>query len=106
MSRERDHRNKWANTLTAITFCIVLLSFSFHKGFINFSSPVVQNSPSASLETANVVDASKVPSPIENSKQTINAAFDEIKNQYSNILENLSSVLVPFISNIDVYEQK
>jgi len=47
-----------------------------------------------------------VPSPIENTKQVFGAAFDEIGKQYQELKDSFSSVFVPFISSIEVYERE
>ena len=44
-------------------------------------------------------------SPLDNTKNAFGAAFGEIGKQFEGLKESLASVLVPFITGIDVYEK-
>lgn len=105
MEREEGYRNKWAFGLTVSSFLLILFSFAFYKGYLNFGSENVMAQNGTSNQMANVISADSVPSPIHNTKKTFSAAFEEINKQYQELKDSLSSVFVPFISGIEVYER-
>jgi hypothetical protein len=102
MEKSEEHRNKWAFGMTIVFSALIFTSFAFYRGFISFGGGTVKSS----AQLANVVSAESVPSPIETSKNTFMAAFGEINKQYQDFKDSMASVLVPFISGIDVYERK
>ncbi len=101
MEREEGHRNKWALGLTVVFSVFIFTGFAFYRGFISFGNKSIM--PAG--QVASVVSAKSVPSPIETSKQTFMAAFGEINTQFQQFKDSMASVLVPFISGIDVYER-
>jgi hypothetical protein len=101
MEREEAHRNKWVLGLTTFLTAVIFVSFAFYKGFLSFG-----NFSSSKNQVASVVSAEKAPSPIENTKTTFSAAFSEISKQFNNFKESMSSVLVPFVTGIDVYNRQ
>ncbi len=56
-----------------------------------------------SSQTAAVV---KSVSPVESSKRTLFQGLEGIQKSYQDFKESVSSVLVPFITGIEVYERK
>jgi hypothetical protein len=53
-----------------------------------------------------LVDQNQKPnSPLANAKNAFSAAFSEIGSQYSDIIESMSSVIVPFVTGIEVYDK-
>jgi hypothetical protein len=106
MEREEAYRSKWALGLSVSLTLVIFFSFAFYKGYLSFGSSDLLVSKKSTNQMANVVSADLVPSPIENTKQVFDAAFDEIGKQYKEFTDSLSSVFVPFISSIEVYERK
>ncbi len=107
MERDAAHRNKWAFGLATALSVFILVGFGFYKGYLSFenTNAVVAKSEKSN-QTATVITAGKAPTPITNSKETIGGIFDEIKNQYSQFIESINSVLVPFVTGIEVYERE
>ena len=102
MAKSEEHRNKWALGL-AVTFSVfIFVSFAFYKGYLSFGN----NNIMPKNQTANVVSADLAPSPIQNTKETLKAAFGEINKQYQDFKNSISAVLVPFVTGIEVYERK
>lgn len=102
MEKPESYRNKWALGLATTCSILIFTGFAFYKGYINLdlnSGQVAEN------QVANVVVAGDAPSPIENTKDAFSSVFKEASVQYKKLKESLSSVLVPFWSNIDVYEK-
>jgi hypothetical protein len=108
MEREEEHRNKWAWGLSIGLTLIIFVSFSFYRGFISLNFGAGKNiaQQKNSSQTANVISADLAPSPIQNTKQTFSAAFDEIGKQYQELKDSISAVMVPFFTGIEVYERK
>ena len=104
MERPEEHRNKWALGLTVTLSVIIFFSFAFYRGYVSFGGGgaiIAKQKPTS--QVASVISA---PSPIESSKTTFKAAFDEISKQYQDFKDSVSNVLVPFIEGIDVYERE
>jgi hypothetical protein len=102
MEREEAYRNKWALGLTVTLSVFIFVSFAFYKGFLSFGG----SNLAPKNQAANVVSAETVPSPLQNTKGTFKAAFDEISKQYNQFTDSVSSVLTPFFTGIEVYERK
>ena len=102
MEKSEEHRNKWALGLSVTLSVLIFISFAFYKGFISFGGGGV----ASESQKASVVSAESVPSPIETTKDTFMAAFGEIGKQYQEFKDSVSSVLVPFITGIEVYDRK
>lgn len=102
MQREEAHRNKWAFGLAVSFSVFIFISFTFYRGYLSFGN----NSAVSQKQVANVVSADKVPSPIQNTKETFSTAFGEINKQYKEFTNSVSAVLVPFFTGIEVYERK
>jgi len=106
MEREEGYRNRWALGLSVSLTLIIFFSFVFHKGYLSFGNNNLMSGKKSVSQMANVISAESVPSPIQNTKQVFGAAFDEIGKQYKQFTDSISSVFVPFISSIEVYERK
>src|SRR3989338_9775661 len=102
MEKPEKHRNKWALGLSVTFTMLIFVSFAFYKGYLSFGNCYM----APKNQTANVVDAESVLSPIESTKETFKTAFGEIEKQYKNFTDSLSAVFVPFVTGIDVYERK
>jgi hypothetical protein len=102
MEREEEYRNKWALGLTVTLSVVIFVSFAFYKGYFNLGG----NNVASKSQMASVVSAESVSSPIQNTKKTFGAAFDEINKQYKQFTDSVSSVLVPFVTGIEVYQRK
>lgn len=101
MEKPEAHREKWALGLTVFLTAIIFFSWTLYKGYFDLgdSSTVAKEEPK--IQTA---AAAMAPGPIENSKNTIRNAFDDFRKQYNDFKESVSSVIVPFITGIEVYE--
>jgi hypothetical protein len=106
MKREEAYRNKWALGLSVSFSVLIFVSFAFYKGYINLGNNSDMAKQKNSDQLANVVSAKSLPTPIDNTKETLKAAFGEIGKQYAEFKNSVSSVLVPFITGIEVYERK
>jgi hypothetical protein len=102
MVKPEEHRNKWALGLAVVFSVLIFVSFAFYKGYLSFGN-IYQKSGN---QVANVISADAAPSPIENTKQTFKAAFEEIDKQYQEFKNSMAAVFVPFITGIEVYERK
>jgi hypothetical protein len=106
MEKGEEERNKWALGLSVVLSVLIFTSFAFYKGYLNFGSNNVLAHKNSQNQVANVVSIGSVPSPIQNTKNTFKAAFDEIGKQYNKLTDSLSAVFVPFITGIEVYDRK
>lgn len=104
MEREEPYRNRWALGLTVSLSLVIFTSFAFYKGYLSVGSPKIAGESKS--QTANVISAEKVPSPIESSASTFKSALYEIDRQYQSFKASISDVLVPFVTGIDVYERQ
>lgn len=102
MQQSEESRNRWAISLTVVFSVFIFIGFAFYKGFLSFEG----FNTVSKVQTANIVAAEVVPSPVENTKKTFQAAFEEIDKKYQEFKESLSDVFVPFITGIEVYERK
>ncbi len=102
MQREEAHRNKWALGLAVSFSFIIFISFAFYKDYLSFNGGNLM----PKKQVANVISADLAPSPIQNTKETFQAAFGEINKQYQDFKTSVSNVLVPFFTGIEVYERK
>ncbi len=105
MQKPESHRHKWALGLTLFFSMLIFVSFAFYRGFISFGNTGTLADKKPLNNMANVVSAESVPSPIENSRETFKSSFDGIKKQYQSFKDSVSSVFVPFITGIDVYQR-
>lgn len=106
MERDESYRGKWAFGLATTLSILILFSFVFYKGYLSFGGEANLASQKSSSQMANVVSADVVPSPIQNTKQVFGAAFGEIGKKYKEFTDSVSSVFVPFVSSIEVYERE
>lgn len=105
MAREESYRSNWALGLAVFCSVLIFAGFGFYRGFLGFGGGTLAASKSLD-QMASVISADKVPSPIQNSKETLQSVFSEINTQYQDLKESLSAVFVPFITGIEVYERK
>jgi hypothetical protein len=106
MTKPEAHRSKWAFGLTVVLSAFIFVSFMFYRGFLSFGSNQTLVKKNSSSQTANVISATTVASPIQNTQKTLDAAFKEISKKYNEFTDSISSVFVPFITGIEVYERK
>lgn len=106
MSKSEDHRNRWALGLSVTFSILIFTSFAFYKGYLNFGNNDIMAQEKPRSQVATVISADLVPSPIENTKKTLEAAFGEISKQYKNFSDSISAVFVPFVTGIEVYDRK
>jgi hypothetical protein len=105
MEKSEEQRNKWALGLSVFFTLIIFVAFAFYKGYLNFESKNIIVQQKNSTQTANVLSADAAPSPIQNTKETFKAAFVEINKKFQEFKDSVSSVLVPFVTSIEVYER-
>ena len=107
MQKSENERQKWALGLAASLSVFIFFGWAFVNGYLNFGAKntVVAESISKK-DSASVVLAQDALTPVESSKETFGAAFQEIGKQYSEFKDSIYSVLVPFVTGIEVYERK
>lgn len=106
MNRSGEYRNRWALGLSVVSSLFIFISFAFYKGYIslgNDSGQIIAAEQKYSDQVASIVTPA---SPLQNTKETFEAAFNEINKQYQEFKDSLSNVFVPFISGIEIYERK
>lgn len=106
--KPEDHRRKVAFGLSIALTLVITLGWAAERGFLHTSSGTVAESDlqgelRSSSQTATVATAL---TPLESSKQTFKAILGEFGTAYSSFKESMSSVLVPFVSGIEIYEKK
>lgn len=98
-------RIRWASGLSVACSVLVLVSFVFYKGLVSFGGD--QNlANNKNTQVAAVIRAQEAPSPLENSKETLDGLFGSIVREYREFKDSVGAVLVPFVTGIDVYESK
>ena len=106
MEKSEKHRNKWALSLAVVCSVFIFTGWGFFTGFLNFENNNQVVGQKSGSQTAAVVSAKLVPTPIENTKETFKSAFGGIKEQYQEFKNSMADVFVPFITGIEVYEKK
>lgn len=107
MTKPEEHRNRWALGLTITFFVLIFVSFAFYKGYLGFGKDnIIATQQKSGNQVANIASAESVPSPLQNTKETFIAAFEEIDKKYQEFKDSMSAVFVPFITGIEVYERK
>jgi hypothetical protein len=102
MEKPEEYRNRWALGMATTFSVFILVGFAFYKDYIHLDlsgGQVVKN------QVVNVIVADDAPSPMENTKEAFASVFKEVSVQFGKMKESLASVLVPFWSNIEVYEK-
>ena len=104
--RPESTRRKIAFSLSLFISLLIFSGWALNKGYFGYSTTTVaQNSEGVLESSSSSTEAPKVGSPLVNSESTFNSAFDQIKEQFNILKESLASVLVPFITGIDVYNK-
>ena len=103
-SKSESHRRGVAVGLSFFITLIVFLGWVGQRGFLGGNSSVAE---APKVEVAKqTASAANTISPLESSKKSFMSGFEEIKKTYQGFKESVSSVLIPFISGIEVYENK
>ncbi len=101
--KPESHKQGVALSLSLVITFLVALGWAGQRGMIGggdlAEAPKVENQN----QTALSVNAL---SPIESSKQSLSSGLSQIKEVYDSFKDSLASVLVPFITGIEVYERK
>lgn len=120
MQKSESYRINVARALTIVVFSFILTGFAFYEDLISFNNNInnvatnknlnenygqLASVASVNLVNKNVGKNQNVPSPIENTKETFKNFFDEIEIQFNNLKDSVSSVIVPFITSIDIYQR-
>lgn len=106
MEQPEEHRNKWALGLAIGCSVFIFIGWGFFTGFLSFRGDSKLVGSKSGSQTAAVVSAKKVPSPVENTKNSFKSAFGEMKKQYQEFKDSMADVFVPFITGIDVYDRE
>jgi hypothetical protein len=109
-NKPEEYRRKFALGASTGIFLVMFFSWTYFNGYLGFlnfggSTIVVSSDNSSQIATVSVKDNIKTTSPFENASNTFGGLFDEITRQYETVRDSVSSVLVPFVTNIDVYEK-
>lgn len=104
MEKPEKHRNRWALGLSVTLSLFIFASFAFYKGYVGFE---IEGGVSPTRQVASpAVAVEEVSSPLQNSKKILKDAFGEIEKQYDSFKDSVSSVIVPFITGIEIYERE
>ena len=107
MRKSENERQKWALGLSVSLSVFIFFGWAFVSGYLNFSDQnAVMAESNLKKDSASIVLAEDALTPIESSKETFGAAFQEIGKKYNEIKNSMSSVLVPFVTGIEIYERK
>ena len=80
---------------------IIFVGWAFSKGFFGYSNTTVVTETKIVEKTI-----SQAKSPIGNTKSTFSSVFSGVSAQYDALKESVASVIVPFITGIDVYNKQ
>jgi len=98
MQKPEEYRDRWVLGLSVFLTAVIFVSFLSYKGYLGFNNK-------KSSQTADVISAENIPSPIQNAQKTFGTAFGEIDKKYQELKDSLSAVFVPFITGIEVYDR-
>lgn len=107
LEQPEEKRHKLALGLSTALTILIIFSWAFSKGILSLRSPnttVAEKDDSS--QVANVISAEKAESPFQSTKETFESAFKQIESQYNEFKESVMSVMVPFVTGIEVYERK
>ncbi len=103
MEKGEEHRARWAFGLATVLSLFILVGFGFYKGYLGIN--ITGGKQVASAVSAST-DSVKALSPVQNSKKIIKTSLKEINKQYQALKEAVASVIVPFITGIEVYNKE
>lgn len=104
--KPESHRHKVALGTSFLVTLLIAGVWAGQKGFFGFSEETVVTKNQVEVVDKNpVAKNQKENSPLANTKNAFSAAFSEINVKYSEIKESMSSVIVPFMTGIDVYDK-
>ncbi len=96
--KPESFRQKVALSGAALISLLIFSGWFYSKGYFGYSTTTAtQNEVTEAPSTAK--------SPLENTKVTFNSVFDQISREYQALKDSIASVLVPFITGIDVYNK-
>lgn len=109
-------RRKIALSTSLLTTLIIFGIWAFSRGYLGYSNTtVVQNIDSTgesqvatpiaqnvSTSTSSVADTN---TPLKNTSSAINAIAGELGAQLGQLRDTIASVIVPFFTNIEVYNK-
>ncbi len=102
--RGEEYRRRTALAASLLVFVSVLGVWSVQKGYLDFGS---NNSIiSKDRDISEIAKVESAPSPLDSSKGALNSIWSEINKTYIDFKDSVSSVFVPFITGIEVYERK
>lgn len=102
MQKPERTRSNWALGLSTLITALILVSFGFYKGFLGFGTGAVR----PYLEQASVLSVTQAPSPMQSTSEAFKSAWGEVSQKYNELKDEISNVLVPFFTSIEVYERK
>lgn len=100
-NKPEDARRRAALGMSLVITAIIFAGWLGSKGWIG-----LPQKNDTRLQTAQVIDAKNVESPIDTSKKALSGAGIEIKSAINDFNESISRVLVPFMTGIEIYERK
>ena len=109
--KPEEYRRKFALGVSSGIFLAMFFSWSYFNGFFGFSDRVVAVNTKTPAQIVAVSDKNntnidtKSYSPFQSASNTFSGVFGEITKQYEAVRDSMASVLVPFVTNIDVYEK-
>ena len=101
--KPESYKRGMALGLSLLLTFFIAFGWAGQKGILGGGSSVAEIPKVKKTQTANVASAV---SPAESSKQSVLSGFTEIKKTWTDFKDSISSVLVPFMTGIEVYEKK
>lgn len=104
-------RKTIALSVSGAVFLSMFSIWFYANGYFGFSKPTtITADPESQTQLANVSsslssDKKEYSSPFQNTKNVFSGTIEQISKQYDLLKESLSSVFVPFITSIDVYQK-
>ena len=92
--KSESTRRKIAFGTSLAISLLIFASWFYHKGYLDYGTPIIAQK---SEETSVPV--------VKNTISSFDSVFTQIGKQYDAFKESVASVLVPFITGIDVYNK-
>lgn len=103
--KPEHYRHKVALSGALVVTLMIFSGWAFSKGFFGFGEETILTKSEVGKEEVQTSSLSSSNSPVGNTKNAFSAAFEEIGRQYQAIKESMASVLVPFVTGIEVYDK-
>ena len=103
--RGEEYRRKSALFASLFVFVLLLGIWSLEKGILDLGSGD-SSVLSKRRDSVEIIKAESAPSPLESSSGALSSVWSEMNKTYIDFKNSVSSVFVPFITGIEVYERK